>query len=101
MANITLSVPQNLRIEMDKHSDIRWSEVARNAILEKIIHLRKLEILRKYVDKEPIPEKDWEWMDEHDWHPVDELPMKKSFIASLKASRKEKSYPFSLSDLKK
>jgi hypothetical protein len=88
MANITLSVSESLRMEMDKHSDIRWSEVARNAILEKMIQLRKHEILRKYIDKEPISEKDWAWMDENDWHPVDELPMKPAYIKSLKAAMK-------------
>ena len=101
MANITLSVPESIRMEMDKHADIRWSEVARNAILEKMVQLRKLEILRKYVDKEHISEEDWAWMDEHDWHPVDEKPMKPEYIKSLKASMKEKSHPFSLSHLKK
>jgi hypothetical protein len=101
MANITLSIPERLRAEMGKHSEIRWSEVARNAILEKIVQLRKLEILRKYVDKEHISEEEWAWMDENDWHPVDEMPMKKPFVAGLKASRKEKHYPFSLSGQKK
>lgn len=99
MANITLSLPENLRVEMEKHSDIRWSKVARNAIAEKINQLRKLEILRKYVDKEPFSESDLRWMDENDWHPVDERPMKKSFIANLKASRKEKSKPTIIDEL--
>lgn len=89
MANITLSVPENLRMEMDKHSDIRWSEVARSAILEKMVQLRKLEILRKYVDKEHISEEDWAWMDKNDWHPVDERPMKKSFVKAVLAASKE------------
>jgi len=101
MANITLSIPENVRFQMDAYSEIRWSEVARNAILAKMVELRKLSIFKKYMDKEPISEKDWAWMDEHDWHPVDELPMKKEYIKSLKASMKEKSYPFSLSGMKK
>ena len=101
MANITLSVPDAIRMQMDEHSEIKWSEVAKNAISAKVIELRKLSILKKYVDKEPIPDEDWAWMDEHDWHPVDELPMKKEYVKSLKASMKEKSYPFSLSEQKK
>ncbi len=101
MANITLSLPAEVMDQMKSHQEIKWSEVARSAILEKMVQLRKLEILRKYVDKEHIPEEDWAWMDEHDWHPVDELPMKKKYIKSMKASMKEKSYPFLLSDLKK
>jgi len=98
MANITLSIPDAIRAQMDQHTDIKWSEVAKNAIAAKVVELRKLSILRKYMDKEPIPDSDWAWMDAHDWHPVDELPMRKAYVKSLKASMKEKSYPF---DLKK
>ncbi len=99
MANITLSIPDAIRVQMDQHSEIKWSEVAKSAIAAKVIELHKLSILKKYIDKEPISEADWAWMDQHDWHPVDELPMKKSFIASLKASRKEKSSPTTIDAL--
>ena len=101
MANITLSISDAIRAQMDQYSEIKWSEVAKGAIAAKVTELRKLSILKKYVDKEPIPDEDWAWMDEHDWHPVDELPMKKEYVKSLKASMKEKSYPFSLSEQKK
>ncbi|MBM3229524.1 hypothetical protein FJZ26_03770 [Candidatus Parvarchaeota archaeon] len=99
MVNITLSVSDTLRLEMNRHNDIRWSEVARNAIVEKIKQLRKLEILRKYVEKEPFSDADLRWMDENDWHPVDERPMKKTFINTLKASRREKSSPTTIDAL--
>lgn len=99
MANITLSIPQNVRSQMDSYAEIRWSEVARNAILAKMDELRKLELLRKYIDKEPFAESDLEWMDEHDWHPVDERKVKPSFVKSLAASRKEKSTPTTISAL--
>ena len=101
MANITLSISDAIRAQMDQYSEIKWSEVAKSAIAAKVIELRKFSILKKYVDKEPIPDADWAWMDEHDWHPVDELPMKKEYVKSLKAAMREKSYPFSLSDLNK
>jgi len=36
MSNITLYVPEKVKERMDRHSDIRWSEVVRRAILEKL-----------------------------------------------------------------
>jgi len=99
MANITLSMPENVRVQMDSYSEIRWSEVAKNAILQKMVELRKLAILKKYVDKQELSEDDYRWMDKNDWHPVDEKPLKPSFIASLKASRKEKSSPTTIDGL--
>jgi len=45
MANITLSVPADLHKQMKHFSDIRWSEVARKAIMEKVETLRMAENL--------------------------------------------------------
>jgi len=36
MVSITLSVPGELKKEMDEHKEINWSAVAREAIKEKI-----------------------------------------------------------------
>ena len=36
MGNITLSVPDNIQKQMRRFSEIRWSEVARKAIVEKV-----------------------------------------------------------------
>jgi predicted CopG family antitoxin len=47
MANLTLSVPDELYAEMKKHPEIRWSEVARQALTRKIEDLRRLEALLK------------------------------------------------------
>jgi len=40
MPNITLSIPEELYRKMKKHPEVRWSEVARKAIIE---FLRKVE----------------------------------------------------------
>ncbi|MFA4701940.1 hypothetical protein [Pyrococcus kukulkanii] len=40
MPNITLSIPQEIYEKMKKHKEIRWSEVARRAIVE---YLEKIE----------------------------------------------------------
>lgn len=45
MANLTLSVPDTLYEEMKKHPEIRWSEVARQALAKKIEDLRRLDAL--------------------------------------------------------
>jgi predicted CopG family antitoxin len=39
MANITLSVPEEVYRRMKKRRDVRWSEVAREAIVEKLERL--------------------------------------------------------------
>lgn len=45
MANLTLSVPEDLYQEMKKHPEIRWSEVARQALAKKLQDLRRLDTL--------------------------------------------------------
>jgi predicted CopG family antitoxin len=55
MANITLSVPDDLHRKMKKYSEIRWSEVARKAIQKKV---RDLEMLDKLTSKSELTEED-------------------------------------------
>ncbi len=45
MTNLTLSVPDDLYAEMKKHPEIRWSEVARQALAKKLEDLRRLDAL--------------------------------------------------------
>lgn len=45
MVSITLAVPQELKTEMDRHPELNWSEVARQAIREKILLLKKMDVL--------------------------------------------------------
>jgi len=55
MTNITLSVPDDLYEEMKKHPEIRWSEVARQALVKKLEDLRRLDALlsgSKLTDKD-------------------------------------------------
>ena len=90
MSNITLYVPEKVKEKMDSYSEIRWSEVVRQAINKKLIETRKLELLKKYVEQEPFTDEDLAWMDEHDWHPVDEQQMKLSFIKEVQKRSKGK-----------
>jgi predicted CopG family antitoxin len=55
MPTITLSVPLDLKNEMDKEKEINWSEVARNAIK---IKLDQLKILKSISSKSKLSEKD-------------------------------------------
>ena len=45
MVSLTLAIPQEIKSEMDEHPEINWSEVARQAIQEKIRLLKKLDVL--------------------------------------------------------
>jgi hypothetical protein len=90
MSNVTLYVPDEVKQKMDTHSEIKWSEVVRKAVLEKLEELKKLEILRKYVEKEPFTDADLKWMDENDWHPVDESQMQLGFVDEVKKRGKGK-----------
>lgn len=45
MANMTLAIPDSIQKEMKRFSEIRWSEVARKAIVERLETLRLAERL--------------------------------------------------------
>ena len=57
MANITLSVPENIHKQMKHFSEVKWSEVARKAIIER---LEILLLAEKLVQKSKLTEKDVE-----------------------------------------
>jgi hypothetical protein len=46
MGNLTLSIPDDLLKELKKYSYIKWSEVARNSLKEKIKDLERLELYK-------------------------------------------------------
>ncbi|MBC7129157.1 MAG: hypothetical protein H5T45_05450 [Thermoplasmatales archaeon] len=60
MTNITLSIPDELKKKMEKYSEIKWSQIARKAIEEKI---RELELLDKLTKDSKLTEKDVEEID--------------------------------------
>ncbi len=55
MPNITLAVPEELHEKMKKHSEIRWSEVARKAISQK---MEDLEVMDRIAAKSRLTQKD-------------------------------------------
>jgi predicted CopG family antitoxin len=55
MANMTLSIPDELHKKMKQMSDIRWSEIARRAIEQRI---NDLETLNRITAKSKATQKD-------------------------------------------
>ncbi len=55
MTNMTLSIPKELHEKMKTFSEIRWSEVARRAIEQRI---NDLEIMNKIASKSKLTKKD-------------------------------------------
>lgn len=57
MPNVTLSIPSQVYEKMKKHSEIRWSDVVRKSILEKI---DDLELMDKLTKKSKLTQHDVE-----------------------------------------
>ena len=55
MTNMTLAVSPELTELMKKHKDIKWSEVARRALIEKA---KELELMDKILATSKLSEKD-------------------------------------------
>ena len=55
MPNVTVSVDDSLKDRMDDHPEINWSEVARQAIREKI---RDLRVMEELVEGSELTEED-------------------------------------------
>lgn len=55
MPTITLSVPEDLKRDMDESKEINWSEVARTAIRSKVSQLK---ILKTISAKSKLTEKE-------------------------------------------
>jgi hypothetical protein len=52
---MTLALPEDLKSIMDRHKEVKWSEVARRALWE---HARKLELLDRLLAKSEMTEAD-------------------------------------------
>lgn len=55
MPNITLAIPEDLHTRMKQHSEIRWSEVVRKTISEKV---DMLDVVDKLAKKSKMTNKD-------------------------------------------
>jgi len=55
MGNITLSIPDTIHKQMKHFSEVKWSEIARKAIIEK---LELLQMAEKLAQKSKLTEED-------------------------------------------
>ena len=55
MTNMTLAIPEELHRIMKKHKEIKWTEIARQAMWEQA---RKLEIMDNLLSKSELTKKD-------------------------------------------
>jgi predicted transcriptional regulator len=55
MTNMTLAIPEELNKIMKKHKEIKWSEVARQAMW---LQAKKLELMDNLLGKSELTEKD-------------------------------------------
>ena len=61
MPNITLSIPDEAYVKMKKFNEIRWSEIVRRAVINKIDELSAIE---KIASKSKLTMKDVMELDE-------------------------------------
>jgi hypothetical protein len=57
MTNMTLAIPEELHKIMKKHSEIKWSEVARKAIWDQA---KKIDLMDKLLKNSELTEEDAE-----------------------------------------
>lgn len=87
MACITVSFDKSEKTKIDIFPWINWSEVAREEALKK-------EIFERYLKTGKVTDDDWEFCEQTDWHPVDELPEKEEFRRGIEEAKKEKPLRF-------
>ena len=57
MANMTLSIPEELHKKLKQHTELKWSDVARKAFEKK---LNDIELMDKLLSKSQLTEEDAE-----------------------------------------
>ena len=95
MVSITLSVEEDFKNQLKQLLWVNWSEIAREETIKKLI-------FERYLKTKEISDKEWEFCEKIDWHPVDELPLREDFIKKLKEIKKEKGIKFkNMNELRK
>lgn len=84
MASITLSISEEFKNQLKQFLWVNWSEIAREETMKKLI-------FENYIKNGTLTDEEWEFCDKIDWHPVDELPLRESFIRDLEQAKKEPS----------
>ncbi len=84
MVSITIPLPEEVKLELDRFPWVNWSEVGREDLLRK-------EIFEDYMETGELSKEAEEFCESIDWHPVDELPFKEEFIKEVLKRAKEPS----------
>lgn len=87
MPNIIISVDKALEQEMRWFPWVNWSKMAREELIQK-------DIFERYIKSKGVTDEDWEYCEKMDWHPVDWLPLKESFVKKLEKLKNEKPVKF-------
>lgn len=82
MASLTLSLSDKFKAVIKHFSWVNWSEIAREETIKK-------EIFERYLKTGRLSDEDWKFCERIDWHPVDELPLRKEFAKRLEKAKKE------------
>ncbi len=83
MVSLTFNLDDDTFKKISKYSWVNWSEIAREETTKK-------EIFERYLKTKEITDEDFKFCESIDWHPVDELPIKKEYLEKLKKIKKEK-----------
>ena len=95
MACITVSVEKPFKERLERFPWVNWSEIGREEVLKRYIFV-------KYMKTGNITKEEEKFCENIDWHPVDELPLKKEFIRKLKnIEKKSYSKPMNHAELKR
>ena len=95
MPCITINVEKSLKDRLSRFPWINWSEVGREEMLKRYI-------FEKYIKKEELTNEENDFCKKIDWHPVDELPLRKEFIEKINKIRKGKYHKYnSIEELRK
>lgn len=81
MPSATLTMQEDTLAELEAFPWVNWSEVAREEFIKKLI-------FEEYMKTGKLSREHEEFCEEIDWHPVDELPLKKEFVAKLQKTIK-------------
>ena len=88
-----MSISEEFKTELKNFSWVNWSEIAREEAIKKLI-------FENYIKTGKLSDDEWEFCEKIDWHPVDELPLKKEFIKKFRDAKNEKSLKIkSVSDI--
>lgn len=93
MASVTMSVTDDFKERLKHFSWVNWSEIAREELTKKLI-------LERYLQTRKLSDEDWRFCESIDWHPGDEMQLRKSFIKKMRRVAKQPTVKFkSVDDL--